>query len=108
MVEALTRILALKAAKGLHKKSQDELCGTDEELASALQNADFKAIAPAISKDCLTLVKYKDEGTLPLNPDKTKRIMIVHIKGAPQSLNGFGGDGNGRWCRTKDPCRKTA
>ena len=84
MVEALTRILGLKAAKGMHKA--EALCGTDEELAAALQNPEFKAVAPAISKDCLTLVKYKDEGVLPLNPEKTKRVMIVHIKGVPNPM----------------------
>jgi len=82
MTEALTRILGLKAAKGMHKKTQEQLCGTDEALAEALANPEFKAIAPAISKDCLTLVKYKDEGVLPLNPEKTKRVMIVQVKGA--------------------------
>ena len=82
MVEALTRILGLKAAKGMHKMAKEELCGSDEELQAALQNPEFKAVAPAISKDCLTLVKYKDEGVLPINPEKHKRIMLVHIKGA--------------------------
>ena len=82
MVEALTRILGLKAAKGMHKMAKEELCGSDEELQAALQNPEFKAVAPAISKDCLTLVKYKDEGVLPINPEKYKRIMLVHIKGA--------------------------
>lgn len=86
MNEALTRILGLKAAKGMHKKSADELCGTDEALAAALQNPEFKTVAPAISKDCLTLVKYKDEGVLPLSPEKTKRIMIVNIKGADNPM----------------------
>ena len=81
ITEALTRILGLKASNGMHKMSAQQLCGTDEELAAALQNPDFKAVAPAISKDCLTLVKYKDEGVLPLSPEKTKRIMIVNIKG---------------------------
>ena len=81
MVEALTRILGLKAAKGMHKASQEQLCGTDEDLVAALQNPEFKAVAPAISKDCLTLVKYKDEGILPLSPEKTKRVMIVNVKG---------------------------
>ena len=84
MTEALTRILGLKAAKGMHKA--EALCGTDEELAAALGNPEFKAVAPAISKDCLTLVKYKDEGVLPLNPEKTKRVMIVHIKGVPNPM----------------------
>ena len=81
MVEALTRILGLKAAKGMHRKSLEELCGTDEALAAALQNPEFKALAPAISKDALTLVKYKDEGVLPISPEKYKRVMIVNIKG---------------------------
>ncbi|MBE6975169.1 MAG: beta-hexosaminidase [Ruminococcaceae bacterium] len=81
MVEALTRILGLKAAKGMHKKAVEELTVSDEEMAAALYNPEFKAVAPAISKDALTLVKYKDEGVLPLDPNKTKRIMIVQVKG---------------------------
>ena len=82
MVEALSRILGLKAAKGMHKMAKEALCGTDEELISALNNPEFKAIAPEISKDALTLVKYKDEGVLPITPEKYKRIMLVNIKGA--------------------------
>jgi len=81
MVEALTRILGLKASKGMHKMTADQLCGTDEELAAALNNADYKAYSAEISKDSVTLVKYLDEGVLPLDPEKTKRIMIVPIKG---------------------------
>ena len=81
MVEALKRILGLKAAKGMHKMSQEQLCGTDEALKEALGNPEFRAIAPQISKDALTLVKYKDEGVLPVTPEKYKRIMLVHIKG---------------------------
>ena len=87
ITEALTRILGLKAAKGMHKLPKEELCGTDEDLAAALQNPEFKAVAPAISKDALTLVKYKDEGILPLSPEKTKRVMIVNVKG-PESPMG--------------------
>ncbi|MDD6142073.1 MAG: glycoside hydrolase family 3 N-terminal domain-containing protein [bacterium] len=59
MAEALKRILGLKAHMGLNKKAKDELV-----------------------PDAVTLVKYKDEGVLPLTPDKYKRIMIVHVKGA--------------------------
>mgnify|MGYP002731982948 FL=1 len=87
MVEALSRILGLKAAKGMHKIAKEALCGTDEELAAALQNPEFKAIAPAISKDALTLVKYKDEGVLPVTPEKYKRIMLVNIKGADTPMS---------------------
>ncbi len=82
MEEALTRILGLKAARGMHRKSLEELTASDEELTAALNNPEFKAVSSAISKDSLTLVKYKDEGVLPLSPEKTKRIMIVNIKGA--------------------------
>ncbi len=82
MTEALTRILGLKAAKGMHKKSPDELVGSEEALEAALNDSAFKAVAPAIAKDALTLVKYKDPGVLPLSPEKTKRIMIVNLKAA--------------------------
>ena len=82
MVEALTRILGLKASRGMHRMTREQLCGTDEELSAALQNPEFKAIAPQVSKDALTLVKYKDEGVLPITPEKYKRIMLVNIRGA--------------------------
>ena len=81
MTEALTRILGLKAAKGMHKAAPEALCGSDEALKAALQNPEFKAVAPAISKDALTLVKYKDQGVLPLTVEKYKKIMLVNIKG---------------------------
>jgi len=82
MVEALTRILGLKAKMGLNKKAKEDLCPSAEALPGVLYNPEFKEVAPAISKDCLTLVKYKDEGVLPLDPNKTKRVMIVQVKGA--------------------------
>ncbi len=106
MVEALTRILGLKAAKGMHKKSQEELCGTDEELVAALQNPEYKTVAPAISKDCLTLVKYKDEGVLPLDPNKTKRVMIVHVKGVPNPLMALAAAAMGFGAGKKTPAEK--
>ncbi|MBQ4637701.1 MAG: beta-hexosaminidase [Clostridia bacterium] len=80
MTEALSRILGLKAHLGMNKKSKEELVPGEEALA-ALHADEYKAAANAISKDCLTLVKYKDEGVLPLDPNTKKRIMIVHIKG---------------------------
>ena len=106
MEEALTRILGLKAAKGLHKASPEQLCGTEEEMAAVLYNPEFKTVAPAISKDCLTLVKYKDEGVLPLDPNKTKRIMIVHIKGAPNPLMALAAMAMGSGANKKTPAEK--
>ena len=82
MVEALTRILGLKAKMGLNKKGKEELVPTPEYCAAELNNPAYKAVAGEITKDCLTLVKYKDEGVLPLSPEKTKRVMIVQVKGA--------------------------
>ncbi len=54
----------------------------------------------AISRDCITLVKYKDADVLPLTPEKYKRIMIVHVKGAEGGMSvlmkamGYGGGKN--------------
>ena len=81
MTEALTRILGLKAKMGLNKKAKEDLCPSQETMAGILYNPEYKKVAPAVTKDCLTLVKYKDEGVLPLSPEKTKRVMIVQVKG---------------------------
>ena len=106
IVEALTRILGLKAAKGMHKMAKEDLCGSDEELAAALGNAEFKAVAPAISKDALTLVKYKDEGVLPLSPEKTKRIMLVNIKGPESPMSKLAAIAMGAGAGKKSPVEK--
>jgi beta-N-acetylhexosaminidase len=84
----------------------EELTATDEALVAALQNPEFKAIAPAISKDCLTLVKYKDEGVLPLNPEKTKRVMIVPIKGLPNPMMALAAMAMGGGAPKKTPAEK--
>jgi len=85
MTEALTRILGLKAHMGLHKKAKEEIVPGEEALAN-FHKPEYKATSESISKDSLTLVKYKDEGALPLDPNKQKRIMIVPIKGADNPL----------------------
>ena len=80
MVEALTRILGLKAHMGLNKKAKEDLV-PDEAALACMRNPEGAEVANAISRDALTLVKYKDEGVLPISPEKTKRVMIVYIKG---------------------------
>jgi beta-N-acetylhexosaminidase len=80
MNEALTRILGLKAAMGLHRKAKEELVPGEEALA-VLREPEGHEIAASISKDAMTLVKYKDQNVLPLSADKTKRVMIVYVKG---------------------------
>lgn len=82
MTEALTRILGLKAKMGLHKKTTADICTTPEILDQFLGKQEYKDTAAAISRDSITLVKYKDAEVLPLTPEKYKRIMIVYVKGA--------------------------
>ncbi len=86
ITEALYRILGLKAKMGLHKKTREELVPAPEAL-TGLGKEEYKKIADNISKDCITLVKYKDEGILPLTPKKYKRIMIVYVKGAAGAMD---------------------
>ncbi|MBQ6814106.1 MAG: beta-hexosaminidase [Lachnospiraceae bacterium] len=81
MTEALTRILGLKARMGLHKKSKDELVPQPDVLEKTLRKPEYMDMQKAVSKDAITLVKYKDEAVLPITPEKYKRIMIVHVKG---------------------------
>ena len=96
MTEALTRILGLKAKMGLHKKDRAELVPGPEALAG-LGKQEYKDMQKAISEDAITLVKYKDEGVLPITPEKYKRIMLVHLKPAAGPMDfimkamGFGG-----------------
>ena len=106
MVEALTRILGLKAKMGLNKKAKEDLCPSAEALPGVLYNPAFKEVAPAISKDCLTLVKYKDEGVLPLSPEKTKRVMIVHIKGVPNPMMALAAAAMGGGAAKQTPAEK--
>lgn len=81
MMEALTRILGLKAHLGLNKKSKEELVPQPETADQVLGKEEYKEMQKAISNDCITLVKYKDKDVLPITPERYKRIMIVHVKG---------------------------
>jgi len=103
MTEALTRILGLKAHMGLNKKAAEERTPAAEALADVLAAPEFKEYAPAIAKDALTLVKYKDEGVLPLSPEKTKRVMIVYIKGADNPLMALAAMAMGGGAPKKNP-----
>jgi len=97
MTEALTRILGLKAPMGLHKKAKEELVSSPEEVQATLRKPEYMDMQKAISKDAITLVKYKDEDVLPVTPERYKRIMIVHVKGAGGAMGelmkamGYGG-----------------
>ncbi len=105
IVEALTRIIGLKVAMGLTKKAKEDLCPSAEDLPAVLNNPEFKAVAPAISKDCLTLVKNKQD-VLPLSPEKTKRIMIVQVKGADGPMAALAAMAMGMGGAKKTPAEK--
>ena len=51
-------------------------------LQAVLGKEEYREMQKAISRDSVTLVKYKDEDVLPITPERYKRIMIVHVKGA--------------------------
>ncbi len=86
MTEALTRIIGLKAHMGLNKVPKEELV-PDESALAVMRDPEGAEIAKEISKDCLTLVKYKNEGVLPISPEKTKRVMIVYVKGFESAMS---------------------
>lgn len=106
MVEALQRILGLKAKMGLNKKAKEELCPSGEELQATLHNPEFSAYAPKISRDAITLVKSLDKDVLPLSPEKTKRIMIVPIKGVDNPLMALAAMAMGGGMQRKTPAEK--
>ena len=82
MVEALTRILGLKAKMGLHKK-----CRLNRSDIGDIKK-EGEITAEKISRDSITLVK-NNEGVLPLTPEKYKRVMIVYVKGAEGPMDAF-------------------
>lgn len=86
MTEALTRILGLKAHLGMHRKAKEDLV-PDPEALECLREPACRETAAAISRDCVTLVKYKDPDVLPVTPEKYRRIMIVYIKGAENAMS---------------------
>ena len=106
MIEALSRILGLKAKMGLNKKAKEELCPSGEELQAILHNPEFSAYAPKISRDAITLVKSLDKDVLPLSPEKTKRIMIVPIKGVDNPLMALAAMAMGGGMQRKTPAEK--
>ena len=106
MTEALTRILALKAHMGLNKKAKEDLVPSAEALSAVLSDPSYKKTAEAISREALTLVKYKDEGVLPLDPKKTKRVMIVYVKGADGPMAALAAMAMGGGGKRKSPAEE--
>ena len=81
--EAVTRILAAKAAIGLHKKAKTELVPAKEDL-SILRNDVYESWAHECADKSVTLVK-NNENVLPISPEKTKRILLEILGDYPSS-----------------------
>lgn len=79
--DAVTRILGLKAALGLHKKTLDQRLPPLAEAKLKVKSQPHLDLAQAAANESITLVK-DTQNLLPLNVAKHKRITLVH-RGAP-------------------------
>jgi beta-N-acetylhexosaminidase len=74
--DAVTRILGLKAAMGLHRKSLDERLPPLEQAQALVNSKAHRAVAAEVAGRSITLVK-DTVGTLPLDPKRHRRIVLV-------------------------------
>ena len=79
LTEAARNVLALKAALGLHQRTQEELIPAAETAQAALGTAEHRAWARECAERSITLVK-EEAGVLPLSPDKTKRVLVYPVE----------------------------
>ena len=82
--EAITRILALKASLKLHKK--DNLPNF-ENIKKFINSKKHYDIAKEIASRSITLVK-EEEGVLPLNVNKYKKILVYKKEGESSAVGG--------------------
>ncbi len=75
--EAVTRILAMKAALRLNERRMP-----DEESMACIGCEQHHVWAREIANEAITLVK-DTESNLPLNPQKTKRLLLEVLGGCP-------------------------
>lgn len=74
--EAVTRVLALKAALGLHKKALDI---SEEKAEKVIGCRKHRQWAYEAADKAITLVK-EEKGVLPLTPEKYPRILLYRIE----------------------------
>jgi beta-N-acetylhexosaminidase len=78
--EALTKILGLKAALGLHKKkAEGTLIPSLDEALKIIGAEEHKEWALECADKAVTLVK-EEKGLLPLTPAKHKRVLLYPIE----------------------------
>jgi beta-N-acetylhexosaminidase len=93
--EAVTRILATKAAIGLHKR---KLVPDPAEMASVVGCEAHKAIAREVADRSITLEKNIQD-VLPLSPEKYKHVLFFPID--PNGISMFGDNKNNEIFVTK-------
>ena len=74
--EAVTRVLGLKAALGLHKKTFDQMLPPLANVREKLRTTKSLAVSAQSVKQSITLVKDV-QATLPLTVAKHKRVLII-------------------------------
>ncbi|MDQ1206483.1 glycoside hydrolase family 3 protein [Microbacterium sp. SORGH_AS_0862] len=82
--EAVTRVLAVKAALGLHRATTlDDLVPDDYD---AVDTDAHEQWARDSARAAITLVKSKEPGVLPLRPEKTPRILLYSLRSRDATL----------------------
>lgn len=76
LLDALRRILGIKAYLGLHKKKKTEIVPAAEEL-NVIGSEEFKEIAREVSDHAITLVKNVGRSPLPISGEEHQRILLV-------------------------------
>jgi beta-N-acetylhexosaminidase len=85
--DAVTRILGMKAALGLHRKSLDERILPLEQVKQIVGSDEHVALSQRAAEHSVTLVK-DTQSLLPLNAAKHRRICWIS-KGAPGFIPGM-------------------
>lgn len=76
LLDALRRILGIKAYLGLHKKKKTEIVPPKEGL-KVIGSEEFKEIAKEVSDQAITLVKNVGRSPLPISGEEHQRILLV-------------------------------
>lgn len=81
--DALRRTLGLKAKLGLHlfEGRRQEIMLPKEEALALIGRDEAKQLAKEVADKAITLVKAKQEGILPVNPERYKWILLVEVDG---------------------------
>jgi beta-N-acetylhexosaminidase len=78
--EALTRVLSLKAALGLHRRTSNEQLQPLESIQAQLCTPAHRAVAKEAAGRGLTLVK-DTQGLLPLDAERHRRVVVIADEG---------------------------